>query len=101
MAVWSLLAWFGYMAADPLLVWLGSALGVVVESSQGVAEAFGGKPAGEVFGALNAGGAGAQILAVASLILKPAIVVIWALGMVALAVLPTLASVAGRLLGRR
>ncbi|MBL8577289.1 MAG: hypothetical protein JNK47_08705 [Mesorhizobium sp.] len=99
-AVWSLMAWIGYNAADPVVAWLGSIVLGVIENGQGVAEAFGGKPAGEVVKALDGGGLAGQILALVQIIIKPAIVVIWALGIVALMMLPLLASLGRRIIGR-
>lgn len=101
MVGWSLLSGLGYMLADPVLSWLGAVATGVVQNGQGVAEAYGGKAAGEAVKALDSSGVMGQILAAAQTILKPAIIVVWGLGMLLLATLPKLAGAAGRLLGRR
>lgn len=97
---WSLLAWLGYSLADPLLAWLGATLPGVAESGGELATVFGGKEAGAAVDALGAGPIAAQGLGLLAIVLKPAIVVVWVLGLAALAVLATLVAGAGRL-GRR
>lgn len=100
MAAWSFLAWVGYSLADPLLVWLGAALPGIAETGSGLATAFGGKEAGAAVDALGAGDLGTQALGLVAIVLKPAIVVVWALGIAALVILAALVAGAGRL-GRR
>ncbi|WP_198672091.1 hypothetical protein [Pseudogemmobacter bohemicus] len=98
--VWSLLAWVGYSLADPLLAWLGAAVLGVAEGGRGLAVAVGGQPAGAAMDMVNAGGLAAQAMALLQLLVKPAIVLIWLLGIVALLALPFLLPLARRLASR-
>lgn len=101
MVAWTALCGFGYLIADPLLAWLGAVTNTVVENGQGLAETFGGKLAGDAVKALDSSSLLDQLLAAAVLIVKPAIIFIWILGLVALLLLPKIARVAGNLLRRR
>lgn len=100
MAVWSLLAWIGYSLADPLLAWLGTTVLGVAESGRGLAVAVGGQPAGAALDIVNAGGLATQALALLQLLVKPAIVLIWLVGMMVLMALPFLLPLARRLTSR-
>ncbi|WP_306225066.1 hypothetical protein [Bosea beijingensis] len=101
MAAWSLFAWFAYSLADPVLAWLSTSAPALVDSGRGAVESYGGKAAGDALKTLDMGGLAGQAIALLKLVVKPAIVVIWVLGMVALAVLPMLMSAVRRLFGSR
>lgn len=101
MAAWSLFAWFAYSLADPVLAWLTTSAPALIDGGRGAVESYGGKAAGDALKTLDMGGLAGQAVALLKVVIKPAIVVLWALGMVALAVLPMLMSVAKRLFGSR
>ncbi len=100
MAVWTLFAWLAYAATDPVLAWLTATVSGVVENGQGVAEALGGRPAGEAVRALDASGLAGQLLELVRIVAKPAIIALWGLGIAVLTGLPILASVVRRVVGR-
>ncbi len=95
-----MLLWAAAAIGWSLLAWLGATLPGVAESGGELATVFGGKEAGAAVDALGAGPIAAQGLGLLAIVLKPAIVVVWVLGLAALAVLATLVAGAGRL-GRR
>ena len=100
MAVWTLFAWLAYAATDPVLAWLTATVSGVVENGQGVAEALGGRPAGEAVRALDASGLASQLLELVRIVAKPAIIALWGLGIAVLTGLPILASVVRRVVRR-
>ncbi|MBW0368343.1 hypothetical protein [Ensifer adhaerens] len=97
---WTALCLLGYLAADPLIAWLKVAVLGVVDSGQGLAEAVGGKVAGETVQLLKSNGIAGQALGLAEMIAKPAILAVWFLGIVVLAVLPAGLSFALRVIRR-
>lgn len=97
MVVWSFFAWFAYTVIDPVLAWLMAIASGAIANGQGVAETFGGKPVGEAVRALDASGLIGQLLGLVLILAKPAIVILWVLGLAALAALPIFASLARRL----
>lgn len=101
MLVWSLLATFAYMVADPVLAWLAPGVGGLVEGGQNAAEAFAGKPAGEALKSLDVSGIATQLVGFLKLVAKPVIVGLWAIGMMALMAAPALVSAARRLMRSR
>ncbi|MBB3965403.1 hypothetical protein [Rhizobium metallidurans] len=100
MAGWSSVAWVGYVMADPILAWAAGAATTVVDGGAGVAETWGGKQAGETVKLVGSSGFISQAYGLASMIVKPLIVIVWGLGMVALFMLPMLAMILGRIVGR-
>jgi len=77
---WSLLAWSGYILVDPLLTWLASSAGLLVESGKDVATAMGAKEFVPIADTIGIGGLLGQFISLLQLVLKPAIVVVWAIG---------------------
>ena len=94
---WTGLCLLGYLAADPLIAWLKVTVLGIVDNGQGLAEAVGGKVAGETVQVLKSSGIVGQTIGIAETIAKPAILAIWFLGIVALTVLPVIFSFASRL----
>lgn len=97
---WTALCLLGYLAADPLIAWLKVTVLGVVDSGQGLAEAVGGKVAGETVQLIKSSGIAGQVLGFAELIAKPAIFAVWFLGIVVMAVLPAVLSLALRIIRR-
>lgn len=98
---WSLLAWVGYILVDPVLGWVASNGGVLLDSGKGLAVAAGGKEVGNAVSGLDVSGLFGQLIALLQVILKPAIVVVWVLGALALFTVPWLLPRVGRLLSTR
>src|SRR5262245_7718714 len=88
MVVWSLIAWLTYLAVDPVLAWLSSSAGTVLEGSRDVVSAIGGKPAADAVGAVSSSGLIGQLATLLHAIAKPAIVIVWVLGMLGLIAAP-------------
>ncbi|CCV08374.1 exported hypothetical protein [Mesorhizobium metallidurans STM 2683] len=102
LAVWSLIAWIGYVLVDPVLGWVAANAGLLVDSGKGLATATGvGKEASSIVDGLDVSGFMGQAIALLRAILKPAIVVLWAIGALALLAAPMLLPRIGRLLARR
>lgn len=102
LVVWSLLAWAAYVLVDPSLKWIAAGTGTLVESGKAVATATGvGKDVGSLAEGLNAGGLWDWILALLKVALKPAIIVLWAIGALALIAAPLVLPRVARLLAWR
>lgn len=102
LAVWSLLAWIGYAFVDPILSWIAANAGLLIDSGKGLATATGaGKEVGSVINNLNVSGFSGQAIALLRVVLKPAIIVLWAIGALALIAAPLLLPRIGRMLGGR
>lgn len=102
LAVWSLLAWVGYALADPVLGWVAAKAGLLVDGGKGLATAAGaGKEVSSVVDSLNVSGFLGQAIALLRAIAKPAIIVLWAIGALALVAAPVILPRIGRLLGGR
>lgn len=102
LVLWSLLAWVGYALVDPVLGWIAANTGLLVDGGKGLATAIGvGKEAGSVVDSLNVSGFLGQAIALLRTIVKPAIIVLWAIGALALAAAPVILPRVGRLLGGR
>lgn len=97
---WTALCLLGYLAADPLVAWLKVTVLGVVDSGQGLAEAVGGKVAGETVQLLKSSGIAGQIFGFAEMIAKPAILTVWFLGIVMLTILSAVVSFALRIIRR-
>lgn len=102
LAVWSLLAWVGYALADPVLGWVATNAGLLVDGGKGLATATGaGKEVSSVVDNLNVSGFLGQAIALLRVIVKPAIIVLWAIGALALVAAPVILPRIGRMLGGR
>jgi hypothetical protein len=89
--VWSLLAWLGYGLADGILRWLASSVGTVVEGGRGLAGAAGvGREVGAAIDAVQLSGVLGWLISLLAVVLKPAIVLVWGLGVAALLAAPVL-----------
>lgn len=102
LAVWSFLAWIGYISVDGLLDWAAANAGGAIDSGKNVASAVGiGKEAAGVVDALNVNGLLSGSIGLLQAIAKPAIVIIWALGALLLLAIPFILSKIGGLLSPR
>ena len=102
LAVWSLLAWVGYALVDPVLGWVATNAGLLVDGGKGLATATGaGKEVSSVVDNLNVSGLLGQAIALLRVIVKPAIIVLWAIGALALVAAPVILPRIGRMLGGR
>lgn len=103
LVLWSLLAWAGYALVDPILGWVAANAGLLVDGGKGLAGAVGvGKEVGVVVDNLNVSGFLGQIIALLRVVLKPAIIVVWAIGAAVLVAAPLILPKIGRLFaGRR
>lgn len=101
--LWSLLAWIGFSLVDPVLGWLAVNIGLLVDSGEGLATSAGaGNVVGSILGDLNLSGFLGQVIALLQVLLKPAIVIVWAIGAFILVASPLILPKIGRLLaGRR
>lgn len=101
-ALWSLIAWIGYALVDPVLGWVAANAGLLLDSGKGIATATGiGKEASSIVDGLDVSGFLGQAIALLRVILKPAIIVFWAIGAVVLLAAPIILPRIGRLLARR
>lgn len=102
LVLWSLLAWIGYALVDPVLGWVASSAGLLVDGGKAIATATGGKEVGSLIDTLNADGILGQVIALLRVVLKPIIVVVWAIGALLLVVAGFILPNIGRLMsGRR
>lgn len=102
LVLWSLLALIGYALVDPVLGWIAANAGLLVDSGKGLATAIGaGKEVGSVVANLNVSGFLGQAIALLRVVLKPAIIVLWAIGAIALIAAPVILPRIGWLLGGR
>lgn len=89
LVVWSAIAWIGYVSVDGLLGWAAANAGMAVDAGKNLATAVGvGKEQVGAVDGLNVGGILGQAIALLRTVAKPAIVVIWALGALALVAAP-------------
>lgn len=102
LVVWSLIAWITYALSDAILVSVAGSAGVLLEGGKDLATATGvGKDVGTALDNLNVSGLGGQLIALLRTILKPAIVVLWAIGAVVLIAAPVIVPRVRRLLSAR
>lgn len=102
LALWSLFAWIGYASVDPVLGWIASNAGLLVDGAKELATASdAGKEAGSVLDNLKVSGILGQAIALLQAVLKPAIVIVWAVGAAVLVAAPLVLSKIGALLARR
>jgi hypothetical protein len=102
LAVWTLVAWIAYALVDPVLGWVAGSAGVLVDGGKDLATAAGaGKDVGAVIDNLNASGLLGQAIALFRVVIKPTIVVLWAIGVLVVLAAPVFLPRIGRLLGGR
>ncbi|MFA6031367.1 MAG: hypothetical protein WC889_00505 [Myxococcota bacterium] len=100
--VWSAIALIGYVSIDSLLGWVATIAGNVVGSGKDLATAVGvGKEQVSAVEALNVSGILGQAIILLKIIAKPAIVILWGVGVIALLAAPLILSRAGRLFALR
>lgn len=93
LAVWSLLAWIGYVSVDAITGWIAPLADVAVASAKSIAAIFGiGKEVGNVADAVKSSGLQDQTIALLRWIAKPAIVFVWAIGALMLIAAPSILS---------
>lgn len=101
LVLWSLLALVGYALVDPVLGWIAGNAGLLVDGGKGLATAAGaGKEVGNIVDGLNVSGFLGQVIALLRVILKPTIVVVWAIGALVLLAAPAILRKIERLLVR-
>jgi len=101
LVLWSLLAWIAYSLVDPVVGWVAASAGLLVDGGKGLATVVGaGKEVGAVVDNLNVNDFLGQTIALLRVVLKPAIVIVWAIGALALFAAPVILRTTGRLLGR-
>ncbi|MES2665314.1 MAG: hypothetical protein V4712_04390 [Pseudomonadota bacterium] len=102
LVIWSLIAWAAYLAVGPILTWVASSAGLLVDTGKSIASLTeAGKVAGNVLDGLNVTGLAGQAIVLMQAVAGPVIVVVWALGALALLAAPLILPRAGRLIGRR
>lgn len=100
LAVWSLVAWVGYVSVDGVLGWVAGNAGLAVDSGKDLATAAGvGKEAGRLVDGLDVGGVLGQVIALLRAVAKPMVIVLWAIGAVLLVAAPFILPRIERLLG--
>lgn len=91
LAVWTLLALGAWAVVDPLLAWVGGLVAPVLDVGAAVGGVVGlGQEVGAVIEATRAEGIAAWLLGVLGWLAKPAIVIGWAVGVVAILLAPRL-----------
>lgn len=102
LVVWSAVAWIGYASVDNFLSWAGANAGIAVDSGKTVASAVGvGKEVVGLVDALNVGGILSWAIPLLQTAAKPAIIVLWGIGVLAFLAAPLLLSRVGRLFAAR
>jgi len=100
LGVWTLLAWVGYALVDPVLGWAAANAGLVLDTGKGLATGAG-KEAASALQSMNASGVLGQTILFLRAVLKPAIVVLWAIGALTILAMPLILPRLGSLLDRR
>ena len=89
LVLWSLLAWALYVLVGPVLSWIAGNAGLLADSGKDLATTAGaGKEIGNIVDGLNVSGLLGQVIAVLGVILKPMIVIVGAIGALALIAAP-------------
>ncbi|CCV11936.1 hypothetical protein [Mesorhizobium sp. STM 4661] len=100
--IWSAAAWIGYVTVDSLLGWAAANAGIAIDSGKNLATGIGvGKEQVGAVDALNVSGLLGQAIALLRVVAKPAIVILWVIGALALLTAPLILSRIGRLLAAR
>ena len=102
LAVWSLVAWIAYALVDSVLGWAAGSTSVLIDGGKDLATATGtGKDVGTVLDNLNAGGLLGQAITFLRIVIKPTVVVLWAIGALVIIAAPVILPRLRRLLGGR
>lgn len=89
LVLWSLLAWVLYVVVDPVFSWIAANAGLLADSGKDLATTAGArKEVGNIVDGLNVNDVLGQVIAVPRIILKPAIVIVWAAGAIILLAAP-------------
>ncbi|WP_448953297.1 hypothetical protein [Labrys neptuniae] len=101
-SIWSLLAVVIYLAISPILDWLGANAGGVISGGKNIATAAGAdKNVMNAIDGIDLAGASASLLNLTAGIAKPAVVVIWLLGMAAILAVPFITRKLGNYFGMK
>tara|TARA_R110002072_G_scaffold198897_2_gene356506 strand:+ start:2244 stop:2672 length:429 start_codon:yes stop_codon:yes gene_type:complete len=88
---WSLLAWGAYLLVDPVLGWFAGSVGPLADAGTGVARWFGlGQQAAALRDVANVDGLAGGLIGLVHFVAKPAIVILWVLGSLALLAAPAI-----------
>ena len=101
LVLWSLLAWVGYLLVDPILGWVAASVGLLVDGGKDIVSATGGKEVGTILDNIYVSGFLGQIIALSRVVLKPTILVVWAIGALILVAAPFILPKIGRMFARR
>lgn len=100
--IWSLLAWIAYSLVDPALGWLAASASLLVDGGKSIATATGGKEVSIILANINvSGGFWRQAIAFLEVVLKPVIIIVWAIGALILAAASFILPKIGRLFAAR
>jgi len=102
LVLWSLLAWVGHVLVDPTFGWVASNAGswlMAGKGSQPRPEPARRSATSSII--LDVSGFLGQAIALLRVVMKPAIIVLWAIGALALIAAPVILPRVGRLLGGR
>ncbi len=92
-ALWSALAFGAFVLVDPVLAWFGGAVGPLADAGTGAARWFGlGQQAAALCDVANVDGLAGGLIGLVRTVAKPAIVILWALGSLALLAAPAILS---------
>lgn len=102
LVLWSLLAGIAYAVVDPILGWIAGNAGLLVGGGKDLATATGaGKEVGSILDGLNVSSFLGQTIQLLRVVLKPAIVVLWGIGVLAIFAAPLILPKMVRLLATR
>ena len=91
LVVWSLLVWGAFLLVDPVLGWLAGSVGPLADAGTGVARWFGlGQQAAALRDGANVDGLAGGLIGLVYVVAKPAIVILWVLGSLALLAAPAI-----------
>ncbi|GHE75271.1 MULTISPECIES: hypothetical protein [Hyphomicrobiales] len=99
---WTVVVYVGYVALDIALSWLSTSGGAVLQAGKDAGSAIGvGKEVGVAIDSLKSTGLLDQAVSLLMIVLKPAAIVIWALGALLIVLLPRMLWRLGGAFGRR
>jgi hypothetical protein len=99
---WTFITYLGYVALDLVLTWLSSSGGAMLQAGKDAGSAIGvGKEVGVAIDSLKSTGLFDQAVSLLKAILKPAAIVIWVLGAIAIIFLPRILGALAAAFGRR
>lgn len=94
--VWAVVVYLGYVVVDMTLSWLATSGGAVLDAGKNAGSTLGvGKEVGTVIDTLKSTGVVDQGVSLLRIILKPAAIVFWMLGALAIVLLPRMLSMRG------